>query len=145
MTNAKLQFLSERLKRRHPTLVYTVDIVGNVHSFTIDPFKNWTLSSYGFVPDNSLSLSSAWTRWDRVFHMVCREDHCVDWPLIPSTVLDGSANRSQLRQAYTRYARNVTWVGDVSIGSKPQFAQNVKPERRNKKLPRGWRVIQGGA
>ena len=148
MANPKLEFLAARLKRKHPVLVYVAENNGTVSSFTVDPSKSYTLSGYGFVSDTQLKLDSAWTPWRKVFHMVCRDDHCIDWSTIPRSVLDG-CDRDDMQRAYRAYASNVIWCNEnVSTGTKPKFTWQM-PKRpavvvRGRLLPRGWRVIEGG-
>lgn len=149
MANAKSEFLREALRQGLVVAVYTNEPFEGQALVHVAPSSTWTISPLGFVNTRMRQSTIAWVSWKKVFHMQAADKHCVDWICVPRKQLQG-AGVYEMIDGYKRYASDVRWFGSVSVGAAPQFARPLTPVRpivrgENKCLPRGWRVISGGA
>lgn len=147
MDNPKASFLSAALRRRASVTIYTHQFNGRT-GVKIVASTQTQVTGYGFVDASYVSTNAAWTQWKKVFYMKASDDkHLVDWSNIPPSILDGH-NVGDIRETYRHSVRgHVEWCGEVSIGGKPAFKAGPVPAaaKRARKLPSGWRVIEGGA
>lgn len=76
-------------------------------------------------------------------HFLIRADqqHCIDWALIPEGQVEGF-ERFELMADYKRLNAGASWLFDLSIGGPIDWT--ARPKVNTRKLPNGWRLIEGG-
>lgn len=83
--------------------------------------------------------------WERCYFLTRADQrHLIDWSILPQF---GDSSVAELRDLYTTMNTTAIWHGDVSVAEAQDFMEQPIPRSKSSprtKLPRGWRVIEGG-